>query len=88
MSVPAGVVIIWFDGEMTAVAFVWDATEGATSYLLQVGTATGQSDTYNADVGDVLTYSLDLAPDTYYARVTPYTGGTPGTTSDEQVVTV
>ena len=78
----------WHEPGTQPVAFVWDATEGATSYLLQVGTATGQSDTFDDDVGDVLTYSLDLDAGTYYARVTPYPGATPGTTSDEQVVTI
>lgn len=69
-------------------AFVWDAVDGATSYVLQVGTSTGQSDTYNTNVGNVLTHSLTLGAGTYYSRVVPYTDSTPGEATSEQTVTV
>ncbi|HMN09328.1 MAG TPA: hypothetical protein PKC83_11130 [Gemmatimonadaceae bacterium] len=67
------------------VAFVWDAVDGATSYVLQVGTATTLSDIYNADVGNVLGYSMWQAPGTYYSRVVPQGAGS---TTAEQVITV
>jgi len=67
------------------VAFVWDAVDGATSYVLQVGTATTQSNIYNADRGNTLSYSMWLDPGTYYSRVVPQGAGT---TTDEQTVTV
>lgn len=67
------------------VAFVWDAVVGATSYVLQVGTATTESDIYNANVGNVLAESLYLDPGTYYSRVVPQGAGS---ATDEQVVTV
>ena len=71
--------------EVTTVAFVWDAVESATSYVLQVGTASGQSDRYDGDVGNVLTYSLDLTTGVYFSRVVPQGAGE---TTAEQTVTV
>ena len=67
------------------VAFVWDAVVGATSYVLQVGRATGVYDVYNANVGNVLTSTLTLTSRTYYARVVPVGAGS---ATAEQVVTV
>lgn len=63
----------WVD--LIAVAFIWSAEAGATSYVLQVGPFTGSYTTFNANVGDVLTYSLFLAPGTYYSRVVPQGAG-------------
>ena len=68
-----------------AVAFVWDAVGGATSYVLRVGTATNTYNIFDADVGNVLTSSLNLARGTYYCRVAPQGAGAP---TDEQTVTV
>jgi hypothetical protein len=70
------------------VSFVWDAVVDATSYVLQVGTTHDGSDTYNSDVGNVLTYSLTLSTGTYYARVQSYVGATPGEWTAHQEVTV
>lgn len=51
------------------VVFSWTSVGGATSYTLQIGTTTGASDYGTYDVGDVLTYTVQLPPGTYYARV-------------------
>lgn len=67
------------------VAFVWDSVPGATSYVLQIGTAPGQSDYYNADVGTVLSVTLALSTGTYYSRVIPQGAGSP---TPEQTVIV
>ena len=75
----------WAEGNT---AFVWDAYAGATSYVLQVGTATGLSDRYNTNVGNYLTHTLALAPGTYYARYLAYAGATLLYTSAEQVRSV
>ena len=71
--------------QLVGVEFVWDVVIGASSYVLQVGTATTQSDRFNQDVGDVLAYGLALSPGTYYSRVVPQGAGS---TTDEQAVTV
>ena len=65
--------------------FVWDAVVGATSYVLQVGSATTLSDIYNDNVGNTLSYGLELAPGTYYSRVVPQGAGS---TTAERTVTV
>ena len=69
----------------TEVAFIWDAVVGATSYVLQVGSATTLSDIYDSNVGNVLTSYLPLATGTYYSRVVPVGAGS---TTDEQTVVV
>ncbi len=66
----------------------WDEDASATSYVLQIGTATGDYDTYNNNVGNVLTYARPLAAGTYYVRVVPYDGSTALTASAEQTVVV
>ena len=50
-------------------AFVWGAVGDATSYVLQIGTATGQSDVVNLNVGNVITYTAALIPGGYFSRV-------------------
>ena len=75
----------WYAGETM---FGWDTVAGATSYRLQIGTATGLSDSFNTDVGYVLSYGVVLTHGTYYWRVVPYTGAVPGTPTTEGVVVV
>ena len=58
---------------------------GATSYVLQVGTATTESGVYNSDVGNKLGITLPLAAGTYYWRVVPQGAGS---TTVEQTVTL
>lgn len=71
----------WAEGNT---AFVWDAYGGADSYVLQVGTASGASDRYNVNLGNVLTHTLALAPGTHYARRLAYAGAVLVHTSAEQ----
>lgn len=68
--------------------FVWDAVSSATSYVLQVGTSTGASDRFNEDVGNVLTYALDLSTGTYYSRTQAWANSSCLSTTAEQTVTV
>jgi hypothetical protein len=65
-------------GSGATVAFVWDAVTGATSYVLQVGTATGQSNTHDANVGDNLAHDVALAAGTYYSRTVVVGGASDG----------
>ena len=65
------------NGGHAAVVFVWDAVVGATSYIVQIGTATGQSDVYNADVGNFLTTTRYLMTGIYFSRVVPQGAGSP-----------
>jgi hypothetical protein len=69
-------------------ALVWDAVVDATSYVVQVGTATGQSDELNLDVGDLRTYSIWLNPGTHYTRIVPYIGAVAQTSLAEETVTI
>ena len=72
--------------ETQTISFTWDVTAGATSYVLQIGTASGGPWTvHDHDVGNVLAHDVDLESGIYYSRVVPYTGATPGTPKDEQV---
>lgn len=66
-------------------AFTWSSVSGATSYVLQVGSATGESGVFNQDVGNVLSHYLYLSSGTYYSRVVPQGAGS---TTDEQVTTI
>lgn len=70
------------------VYFVWADVENATTYLLKVGTSSGGTQRFNADVGNVLAYPLTLEPGTYYSNVVPYNGETPMDALVEQTVTV
>ena len=70
------------------VAFVWTAVDGATSYVLYVGVASGAYGIYSSNVGNVLTYPLDLINGTYYSRVAAYGAGGYISQTDEQVVTL
>lgn len=70
------------------VAWVWPAEPGADSYVLQVGSSSGVYDKYDANVGNVLTYTLNLPAGTYYGREVPYTGVTPGAPRAERSVIV
>ena len=69
----------------TAVYFVWDAVDGATSYVLSIGPSTGSYTTYNSNVGNNLSAGVPLAAGTYYWIATPQGAGS---ATAEQTVTV
>lgn len=68
-----------------SIAFVWAAVGGATSYVLQIGSATTLSDIFNFNVGNVTDYSVTLSAGTYYSRVVPVGAGSE---TDEQTTVV
>jgi len=70
------------------VYFVWADVVDATTYLLKVGTTSGGTQRYNADVGNNLSFPLTLEPGTYYSNVVPYNGETPMDALGEQTVNV
>lgn len=83
-----GVLTLTATGYRRAVAFVWAAVAGATSYRLQIGTTEGASDVYDVNVNNVLTKTVPLGYGTYYARAVPYTGAEAGEATADQTVTV
>jgi hypothetical protein len=53
-----------------AVSLSWPAASGQpSSYLLQVGSASGASNLFNADVGNLLSLSAIVPPGTFFIRV-------------------
>lgn len=76
--------------EGAGIAFAWDEVEGATSYVLQIGSATGQSDVVNTNVGYVRAKTVLLGVGTWYARVVVVGGAHDGelTPGGEQEVTI
>ena len=75
---------------LTLFAFTWAVVSGATSYVLQIGTATTLSDVYEANVGNVLQASVALRSGTYVSRTVVVGGAHDGelTLNGEQPVTV
>ena len=70
------------------IAFRWTTQTCATSYVLQVGTASGLTDVFRQNVGYVLSYPLTLTPRHYFVNVVPMIGTEPQATLGEQEVTV
>lgn len=76
------------------VAFVWlpasqwTPPQTADSYVLRVGTSTGNYNKFDQDVGNVQGCIVNLTPGNYWACVVPYNGGVAGTPSAEQTVSV
>lgn len=65
------------------VPFSWDAVGSATSYQLEIGTTSGGSEYQVTNVGNVLTYTVNLPPGTYYSRVKAVVAGVVGVASSE-----
>ena len=85
-----GYVRIYSAAPTTEIASFWAAVDGATSYVLQVGTLTTLSDVYNENVGNVLTAFVLLPAGTYFIRSIVVGGAHDGelTTGGEQQVVV
>ncbi len=67
------------------IPFVWDAVATADSYTLEVGSATGLKDVYDAAQGNVLTKTLSLQGSrNYFSRVKAYAGASLLETTDQQ----
>lgn len=57
----------------------WDASAGADSYWLSIGSSLGAADVFNADLlSAAVSYSPSLASGSYYWRVYPVTAGVLG----------
>jgi predicted phage tail protein len=61
---PLAVVVSGVDATLT-----WGEAQGATSYVLEVGTSSGASNVLRTNVGSVTTISGRQLPGTYYVRV-------------------
>ncbi len=66
----------------------WNRAAGAQSYRLEAGTATGSSDFFNTDVGDVVSLEGLVPPGTYFVRVRAANTLGVSAPSNEVVVTV
>ena len=65
-STPTGFAMI-ANGQSLQVS--WNRAAGATSYRLEAGTASGLSNLFNGDVGDIDRLQTQVPPGTYFARV-------------------
>jgi len=72
----------------TEVAFVWEAVTNANNYKLRVGPTSGVYTTFDALVGNVLTYYLNLEAGSYVSIVEAYQDTTWLQTTGEQSVVV
>lgn len=69
LDLAQGITALWAASDWsTTIYFVWDAVTDADSYVLEVGTTSGGSERFDADVGNVLTYPLVMVPGTYWSR--------------------
>ena len=71
-----------------SVQLSWQAAAGATSYLLEAGSASGSSNLLASDIGNVTTLGATAAPGTYYVRVRALNACGSSPPSNEVVVVV
>jgi hypothetical protein len=72
----------------SSVQFSWQAAAGATSYVLEAGSASGSSNLLASDIGNVTTLVAAAAPGTYYVRVRARSACGSSAPSNEVVVLV
>jgi predicted phage tail protein len=72
----------------SSVQLSWPAAEGATSYVLEAGSASGTSDLLASDIGNVTSLGATAAPGTYYVRVRARNACGSSPPSSEAVVVV
>lgn len=66
----------------------WTATAGATSYVLEAGSATGLSNVFLGDVGTATALSASAPNGSYFIRVRPRNGQVLGQASNEVLASV
>jgi hypothetical protein len=71
-----------------AVLLTWTASAGATSYQLEVGSSSGQSDLFVGDIGGGTRFETTGPPGTYYARLRARAGSMLSPPSNEVVFTL
>ena len=72
----------------SSVQLSWQAAAGATSYVLEAGTASGSSNLLASDIGNVTTLGATAAPGTYYVRIRARSACGSSPPSNEVVVVV
>jgi len=95
LDVPSGCSVPTAPGTFTSsvsgrnVTLGWGAAGSASSYLLEVGSASGLVNLVQSNLGSVLGVNGVVPPGAYYARVRGVSGcGQPGPASNEVLVTV
>jgi len=87
-SVPGAPAGLTGSANGTAVTLSWGGVAGATSYVLEVGTASGQSNLAVIDLGSATTLSATAGAGTYYVRVKAKNSCGTSSASNEIVLTV
>ena len=72
----------------SSVQLSWQAAAGATSYILEAGSASGSSNLLASDIGNVTTLGATAAPGTYYVRIRARNACGSSPPSNEVVVVV
>jgi predicted phage tail protein len=72
----------------SSVQLSWQVAAGATSYVVEAGTASGASNLLTSDIGSVTTLAAMAAPGTYYVRVRARSACGSSAPSNEAVVVV
>lgn len=88
-SLPASPNVLTTSVSGSTVTLAWTGGNGATSYILDVGSASGRSDTLVADLGSPATTltATDVAAGTYFARVrSTNICGTSGPSNEASVI--
>jgi predicted phage tail protein len=84
-STPGG---LTYSASGSSVQLSWQAAAGATSYVVEAGTASGSSNLVASDIGNVTTLAALAAPGAYYVRVRARSACGSSPPSNEVVVVV